>query len=256
MGGINNYKVYAHVVKKEISGYDYDKYYIGISNRNNLNDRWGTKGQGYKTQPFYRAIQKYGWENIEHRILFTDLNVETARDIERSLVSILDCIIGHKGYNSTSGGDGVKDCSKIKYNNVYCIELNRAFKSISIASQITGDLELKIRSNCDTSNRKNYKPRKEPMKYSYCYTSEIYDNFYIDGNKTRMNSKVKPIVRLSDGKIYGNRKIIKDLLGINLNRKTILTFEKYLKMKHKNDFYKIDRFMYLEDYLKFFDYTN
>lgn len=38
-----NYKVYYHKVPKEISGYDFDKYYIGISCKKNLIERWGKK---------------------------------------------------------------------------------------------------------------------------------------------------------------------------------------------------------------------
>ena len=30
---MNNYKVYYHKVPKEISGYNFDKYYIGISSK-------------------------------------------------------------------------------------------------------------------------------------------------------------------------------------------------------------------------------
>ena len=44
---MNNYKVYYHKVSKEISGYNFDKYYIGISSRKNLADRWGKDGIGY-----------------------------------------------------------------------------------------------------------------------------------------------------------------------------------------------------------------
>ena len=74
-----NYKVYYHKVSKEISGYDFDKYYIGISCKKNLIERWGRNGEGYKVQPFYNAIQKYGWDNIEHKILFENLTVEEAK---------------------------------------------------------------------------------------------------------------------------------------------------------------------------------
>lgn len=77
-----NYKVYYHKVSKEISGYDFDKYYIGISCKKNLIERWGRNGEGYKVQPFYNAIQKYGWDNIEHKILFENLTVEEAKNME------------------------------------------------------------------------------------------------------------------------------------------------------------------------------
>ena len=57
--------------------------YIVYMHRNKINNkcyvgqtcqkpetRWGGQGQGYRQQPyFYRAIQKYGWDNFEHIIL-------------------------------------------------------------------------------------------------------------------------------------------------------------------------------------------
>ena len=47
------------------------KYYIGITSQA-VNKRW-KNGKGYKSSPyFYNAIQKYGWNNFEHNILFTD----------------------------------------------------------------------------------------------------------------------------------------------------------------------------------------
>ena len=61
----NIWTVYVHIVPKEISDYDYDKYYVGITSKT-VEFRWKKDGYGYINQPFYNAIQKYGWNNIEH----------------------------------------------------------------------------------------------------------------------------------------------------------------------------------------------
>ena len=113
------YKVYCHIVRKEISGYDYDKYYIGITNRVKVEDRWGENGKYYKRQIFYNAIQKYGWNNIEHRLLFDNISFEEACLIEQSLIKILDSKLGHKGYNNTDGGEGVRGYNIRK--NKWCL---------------------------------------------------------------------------------------------------------------------------------------
>ena len=43
--------------------------------------RWGINGNNYKSSPhFYAAIQKYGWDNFEHNILFENLNYEELFD--------------------------------------------------------------------------------------------------------------------------------------------------------------------------------
>ena len=63
--------LYLHTVSKELSGYDHDKYYVGISS--NLKRIWEYKGCSYKGQPFYNAIQKYGCDNIKHEFILDNL---------------------------------------------------------------------------------------------------------------------------------------------------------------------------------------
>ena len=77
MNNINKqYKIYAHINK--ING----KVYIGQTCYRNINQRW-RHGEGYKHSPhFYNAIQKYGWENFEHIILFEDLSKDEAENLE------------------------------------------------------------------------------------------------------------------------------------------------------------------------------
>ena len=59
----NTYSVYKHTNK--VNG----KVYIGIT-YNKPEVRWGSNGIGYKRQLFWNAIQKYGWDNFTHEILF------------------------------------------------------------------------------------------------------------------------------------------------------------------------------------------
>lgn len=72
------------------------KEYIIYLHRNKLNGkcyvgqtcqkpeaRWGLNGNGYRTQDyFYRAIQKYGWDNFDHIILEEHLTAEQANQQE------------------------------------------------------------------------------------------------------------------------------------------------------------------------------
>ena len=51
------------------------KKYVGITIRR-PEYRW-RKGNGYKSNKhFYSAIQKYGWDNIEHQVFEVDTKVE------------------------------------------------------------------------------------------------------------------------------------------------------------------------------------
>ena len=52
----------------------------------------------------YRAIQKYGWENIEHIILFDGLSEADACEIEKSLIKKHRTNEKEFGYNIESGG--------------------------------------------------------------------------------------------------------------------------------------------------------
>ena len=103
----NIWTVYVHIVPKEISDYDYDKYYVGITSKT-VEKRWAN-GVGYHGQPFYGAIKKYGWNNIEHYIIAERLTEYEAKEFEKVLINKLDCNIhkGKYGYNLTNGGDGI-----------------------------------------------------------------------------------------------------------------------------------------------------
>ena len=98
------WKVYLHTVPKEISGYDWDKYYVGITHRP-TKIRWGLSGQGYKGQFFYNAIQKYGWENIKHEVLIDNLTEDEACKYEINLIEKLNSCDRRYGYNAHYGGN-------------------------------------------------------------------------------------------------------------------------------------------------------
>ena len=69
--------------------------------------RWLSNGNGYKRcVEFYRAIQRYGWENIKHEILFERLTKEEAEQKEIELIAQYKSNQKECGYNSTKGGDG------------------------------------------------------------------------------------------------------------------------------------------------------
>lgn len=99
------YSLYIHIVPKEISGYDWDKYYVGIT-KQDLTKRWGTNGHGYYGQPFWNAINKYGWNNLKHVVvsnLCTELN---ACELEQDIITYLKSTNQKYGYNVHAGGFG------------------------------------------------------------------------------------------------------------------------------------------------------
>lgn len=93
---MSKYTVYKHICPNS-------KIYIGITQQE-PNKRW-LNGLGYQTQRlFSKAIKKYGWQNIEHVILFTGLTREEAESIEIELISEYKSDIPKYGYNLDKGG--------------------------------------------------------------------------------------------------------------------------------------------------------
>lgn len=91
------YSVYCHVSPS-------NKKYVGISC--NPKKRWNN-GKGYiKNYLFWRAIEKYGWDNFEHQILYSNLTVEEAKTIEIKLIEKWQLTNPQYGYNLRAGGDG------------------------------------------------------------------------------------------------------------------------------------------------------
>ena len=91
------YVLYVHVLPN-------GKMYVGITCKS-VNARWGSDGCGYKTQQlFWRAIQKYGWDNIKHIVLIENLSEEVAYECEKYLIAKYQTNNPEYGYNIASGG--------------------------------------------------------------------------------------------------------------------------------------------------------
>ena len=114
-----NYNVYKHTNLVN------HKSYIGITSQK-CENRWGINGKGYELQPkFYHAIQKYGWNNFQHDILYTNLDKETALKIEANLIKTYDTI--ENGYNVSPYGT-------IESKRVICLTTQEIFDSITEAA--------------------------------------------------------------------------------------------------------------------------
>ena len=74
----NNYSVYQHVTPDGM-------YYFGATS--NIKQRWSGNGARYKGTALYPYIEKYGWDNIQHIVLFKDQTRENALWIEDFLIT-------------------------------------------------------------------------------------------------------------------------------------------------------------------------
>lgn len=98
------YVVYMHIAP---SG----KKYIGVT-KTSLAARWH-KGEGYKGNPyFYNAIKLYGWDNIEHCVLFAGLSKEDAENKEQEMIRRFKSNDRRYGYNIEGGGSLGKEVTQ------------------------------------------------------------------------------------------------------------------------------------------------
>lgn len=106
----NKYCVYKHTAPN-------GKVYIGITRRA-PNIRWGLDGKRYKNNcHFYNAIQKYGWDNFDHEVLFEGLSAYQAGEKEKELIKLYDSATPAHGYNNTHGGEHGKMADHINEEN-------------------------------------------------------------------------------------------------------------------------------------------
>lgn len=101
---LNIYTVYKHTLPKEISGKYNDMVYIGITSWK-PEKRWQNGRGYYKQSRFYNAIQKYGFDNFVHEILFEGLTKEEAEQKEIELIAEYQSNNREFGYNIANGGN-------------------------------------------------------------------------------------------------------------------------------------------------------
>ena len=83
-----------------------DKIYVGTTQQKKVELRWKCDGSGYKIQPLiWRAIQKYGWENVKHKVIVCETPEEMWK-MEKELIKKYDTTNLAKGYNISTGGEG------------------------------------------------------------------------------------------------------------------------------------------------------
>lgn len=81
-----------------------NKSYIGITRQTQKN-RAGNNGYKYERCPaFWKAIQKYGFENFSYEELETNLDEKTAKEKEKEYIKKFNT--QKNGYNISGGGDG------------------------------------------------------------------------------------------------------------------------------------------------------
>lgn len=103
----NKYVVYLHTLKSD------GRKYVGITCQK-PEKRW-KNGGGYQTNEyFWRAIQKYGWDNFKHEILFENLSSDQACLKEQALIKLFNTTDYKFGFNLTTGGEHYEVTDDVK----------------------------------------------------------------------------------------------------------------------------------------------
>lgn len=177
----NVWTVYVHIIPKSITKYDYDKYYVGITSKS-VDFRWKKDGYGYVSQNFfYKAIKKYGWNNIEHYIIAEHLTENEAMDLEKFLIAKLKsngCKYKY-GYNLTDGGEGSNGYIPTEEARKKMCLRNSGKGNPYYGKKHTEEIRLKMKQN-----HANFKGENHPI-------AKNFHQFDIDGNYIKTYGSVK-----------------------------------------------------------------
>lgn len=180
----NNYIVYMHLFPN-------NKKYIGITSKK-PKQRW-ENGTGYITQKLMnRAIEKYKWENIEHKILYKNLTKEEAEQKEIKLIKKYKTNNPKYGYNVENGGNSIGKHSKetrLKISNA-----NKGKKNPKVSKVNKGNKYCLGRIMSEESKNKISNANKGKHMSPNTEFKKGYSNI----------SRMRKVICLETGKVYNS----------------------------------------------------
>lgn len=184
-----NYKVYVHINKLN------NKKYVGIT-KQDVKRRWQS-GYGYftqnKTNYFWNAIKKYGWQGFKHIILEDNLTYEEANNKERYYISLYNSNNPKYGYNLTLGGEGFlgqkrSDETKLKISN-------------SVKEYFKNNHSYWYGKKISQEAIKKQKETKRLHPYHHTEEWKIKHSIQLKGSN---NASSKPVKCINTGMIFSN----------------------------------------------------
>lgn len=139
------------------------KKYVGITIRK-PEYRW-RKGEGYKSNKhFYRAIQKYSWDNIDHQVFEVDTKEEMFF-LEKYFIAYYQTNNPDFGYNNSIGGEsGGAGCHRsIETRHKMSESLKGRHQSIETRHKLS-ESHKGMRNSISTEFKKGNHPKTEFKK--------------------------------------------------------------------------------------------
>lgn len=190
-----------------------NKVYIGITSKS-TKQRWGANGKGYQKGTYFRnAIDKYGWDSFEHKVLYKNLSREDAIFKEKYLIKLFQSNNKIYGYNSTSGGDGVENLSEESREKISIGESRRQIAQFDLNGKLLNiyrnphkakdyfkDNGIKISDKNIMMCCSKYYGRKTQGGFIWMY----YDDFLKNGINLSDYKRDKKVKRIHQYDIKGN----------------------------------------------------
>lgn len=174
------------------------KRYIGITSQS-VNRRWDC-GRGYRTQVFFKAIEKYGWDGFRHEIIETGLSENDAIKKETDLIKKFDTCNPKYGYNQSEVGNAPSETTKQKISKTKKMRFAMGEKSAFWGHRHTEETKALMKAHHrDCSGENNSFYGKTHTDESKEKQSLVKKEMYKDTSKHPMS---KPVICVETGKRF------------------------------------------------------
>lgn len=170
---MSSYIVYKHTSPS-------NKVYIGITSvKPEL--RW-RNGTGYPNNKYFSAaIQKYGWSNFKHEILFSNLTKEEACAKEIELIAFYKSNDEEFGYNILSGGNISRtNCKHFE-------ETKMKIRESLVGHTVTDETKRKMSEAKKGKTRSEEAKKKISENNKVHFVSQLYKEYKENGGTMKWN---------------------------------------------------------------------
>jgi len=186
--------VYVHTNK--VNG----KKYVGITSQDVVK-RWKNGNGYYQNAHFYRAIQKYGWDNFEHVVVKTSITKDEACELEKNLILKYHSNDYRYGYNRSTGGEN--PASGITHTTETKMKMSDAHKGVAFSEEHKKHMSeaAKKRGNGRTGKTGAMCMKSGIVQQIDMETGEVIAEFYgYPEMQEKTGFSISPVKRAANGK--------------------------------------------------------